>query len=86
MGVLLTLIAGLVVWVVLWALGAKGFDAFMITILMLVLAAAGYMIAPHLPGRRRGTDVAAPRTGGFAVWTQSAALRPSLLRCRNGRA
>ena len=40
MGVLLTLIAGLVVWVVLWALGAKGFDAFMITTLMLVLAVA----------------------------------------------
>lgn len=54
MGVLLTLIAGLVVWVVLWALGAKGFDAFMITTLMLVLAAAGYMLAPHLPGTRRG--------------------------------
>jgi hypothetical protein len=53
MGVLLTLIAGLVVWVVLWALGAKGFDAFMITTLMLVLAAAGYMLAPHLPGNRR---------------------------------
>jgi hypothetical protein len=53
MGVLLTLIAGLVVWVVLWALGAKGFDAFMITTLMLVLAAAGYMLTPHLPGRRR---------------------------------
>ena len=33
--------------------GAKGFDAFMITVLMLVLAAAGYMLAPHLPGRRR---------------------------------
>jgi hypothetical protein len=53
MGVLLTLIAGLVVWVVLWALGANGFDAFMITTLMLVIAAAGYMIAPQLPGRRR---------------------------------
>jgi hypothetical protein len=53
MGVLLTLIAGLVVWVVLWALGAKGFDAFMITTLMLVLAGVGYMLAPHLPGRRR---------------------------------
>ncbi len=53
MGVLLTLIAGLVVWVVLWAIGAKAFDAFMITMLMLVIAAAGYMLAPHLPGRRR---------------------------------
>ena len=51
MGVLLTLIAGLVVWVVLWALGTGGFDAFMITTLMLVLAAAGHIIAPHMPGR-----------------------------------
>jgi hypothetical protein len=39
--------------VVLWALGVKSFDAFMITILMLVLAAAGYLLAPHLPGRQR---------------------------------
>jgi hypothetical protein len=53
MGVLLTLIAGLVVWVVLWALGTKGFDAFMITVLMLVIAAAGHIVLPHLPGRRR---------------------------------
>jgi hypothetical protein len=53
MGVLLTLIAGLVVWVVLWAIGAGGFDAFMITVLMLVLAAAGHLLAPHLPGSRR---------------------------------
>jgi hypothetical protein len=52
MGVLLTLIAGMVVWVVLWALGAGGFDAFMITVLMLVMAAAGHLLAPHLPGRR----------------------------------
>jgi hypothetical protein len=52
MGVLLTLIAGLVVWVVLWALGTSGFDAFLITVLMLVIAAAGHIVAPHLPGRR----------------------------------
>jgi hypothetical protein len=51
MGVLLTLIAGLTVWIVLWAIGAGGFDAFMITTLMLVVAAAGHLIAPHLPGR-----------------------------------
>jgi hypothetical protein len=52
MGVLLTLIAGLIVWLVLWALGSKGFDAFMITVLMLVIAAGGHIVAPHLPGRR----------------------------------
>ena len=37
MGVLLTLIAGLVVWIVLWALGSKAFDAFMITVLVALL-------------------------------------------------
>jgi hypothetical protein len=51
MGVLLTLITGLVVWVVLWAIGAGGFDAFMLTTLMLVIAGALRLVVPHLPGR-----------------------------------
>ena len=53
MGVLLTLIAGLVVWVVLWAIGAKSFDAFLITLVMLVVAAAMRLLVPYLPGNRR---------------------------------
>ena len=32
MGLLLTTIAGLVVWIVLWAIGVKSFDAFLITV------------------------------------------------------
>ena len=52
MGILLTLIAGLVIWVVLWAIGAKGLDAALIPLLMLVIAVAAHMVAPHLPGRR----------------------------------
>ena len=52
MGLLLTLIAGLVIWVVLWAIGVKSFDAILIPLLMLVIAAAVHMLAPHLPGRR----------------------------------
>ena len=32
MGLLLTTIAGLVIWIVLWAIGVKSFDAFMITV------------------------------------------------------
>ena len=55
MGLLLTLIAGLVVWLVLWAIGTKSLDAFMIPLLLLVIAAAVQMLSPHLPGRR-GTD------------------------------
>jgi hypothetical protein len=53
MGVLLTLIAGLVIWIVLWALGVKSFDAFIITIVMVFLAAALSIVSPHLPGNRR---------------------------------
>jgi hypothetical protein len=53
MGVLLTLIAGLVVWVVLWAIGAKALDAFLITLVMLVVAAAVHLVLPYLPGNRR---------------------------------
>ena len=52
MGVLLTLTAGLVVWIVLWAIGAKSFDAFMITAVMLLVAAAAHLIWPTLPGNR----------------------------------
>ncbi len=36
---LLTTTAGLVVWIVLWSIGVKSFDAFMITVLMIILAA-----------------------------------------------
>jgi hypothetical protein len=53
MGVLLTLIAGLVVWVVLWAIGAKAFDAFLLTLVMLVVAGAMRLLMPYLPGNRR---------------------------------
>ena len=53
MGVLLTLIAGLVIWVVLWAIGAKALDAFLLTLLMLIVAAAARLLVPYLPGNRR---------------------------------
>jgi hypothetical protein len=52
MGLLLTTIAGLVVWIVLWAIGVKSFDAFMITIAMILVAAAAHVFAPYLPGKR----------------------------------
>jgi Mn2+/Fe2+ NRAMP family transporter len=56
MGLLLTLIAGLVVWIVLWATGVKGFDAFMITILMLIVAGAAHVLMQFMPGRQRSRD------------------------------
>jgi hypothetical protein len=52
MGILLSLIAGLVVWLVGWALGVKSFDAFLITVLIMIIAVAVHILAPFLPGNR----------------------------------
>jgi hypothetical protein len=54
---LLTTIAGLVIWIVLWAIGVKSFDAFLITLLMVLLAATWKLVAPYLPGGRGADDV-----------------------------
>lgn len=43
--------AGLVVWIVLWSIGAKAFDAFMLTTLIVVVTATGKIAAAYLPGR-----------------------------------
>ena len=52
MGLVLTVTAGLVVWIVLWALGAKGFDAFMVATLIIVIGATMKILSGYLPGRR----------------------------------
>ena len=52
MGILLTFVAGLVLWIVLWALDAKAFDAFMLTVMLLLTAAIGHIVWPMLPGNR----------------------------------
>jgi len=53
MGVILATTFGLILWLVLWAIGVKAFDAFMLTILIALVAATGRMLAPFLPGNRR---------------------------------
>ena len=53
MGLVLTTAAGLIVWIVLWAIGVKSFDAFLLTLGMIVLAATARLILPSLPGSRR---------------------------------
>jgi hypothetical protein len=52
MGLLLTLITGLVIWIVTWAIGFKSFDGFLIGMLLVLLAAAGRIVLPFLPGGR----------------------------------
>ena len=54
MGILLTLIVGLVLWVVLWGTSLmKSFDAFLIAMLLVLLAATAHILRPYLPGGRR---------------------------------
>jgi hypothetical protein len=53
MGVVLATTFGLIIWLVLWAIGAKAFDAFMITVLIALVAVTLRMLMPYLPGNRR---------------------------------
>ena len=52
MGLVLTVTAGLVVWIVLWALGAKGFDSFLLATAIILVGASMKILAGYLPGRR----------------------------------
>jgi hypothetical protein len=42
----------LVVWLVLWSLGAKAIDAFMITVVIIVIGATIEILKRYLPSRR----------------------------------
>ena len=54
MGTYLTLIAGLVLWIVLWGASImKSFDAFLLGMLLVLLAATAHIARPYLPGGRR---------------------------------
>jgi hypothetical protein len=53
MGFIFSVTAGLVVWIVLWALGVKSFDAFLLTTLIVLLAAGTRIVMPFLPGNQR---------------------------------
>jgi hypothetical protein len=46
--VLVTLTVGLVWWIAAWALGIKAFDAFLLTVFMVVAAATARIYAPYI--------------------------------------
>ncbi len=52
MTILLATIFGLTLWIVLWAIGAKAFDAFMLTMVIILGACAWHIIRPYLPGNK----------------------------------
>ena len=63
MTVLVTLTVGLIWWVVAWSFGIKAFDAFLLTVFMVVMAAAFVMSKPFLD-RMLGRGAASPEDKG----------------------
>jgi hypothetical protein len=53
MGLVLATTAGLVIWLVLWAIGVKAIDSFLITVVIALVAATARIVAPFLPGNRQ---------------------------------
>jgi hypothetical protein len=53
MGLIFSATAGFVLWIILWSLGVKSFDAFMLTTLIILLAAGTRIVLPFLPGSQR---------------------------------
>ena len=63
MGVLVALTVGLVFWIVAWAFGIKAFDAFLVTLALVVTAAAVRLFKPFLD-QFLGREAAAPDQQG----------------------
>lgn len=47
---------GFLVWIVLWSIGVKALDAFLLTALIITAAATIKMALPSLPGNRASVD------------------------------
>jgi hypothetical protein len=45
---------GLVIWIVLWALGTKALDAFLITLAIMLVTATARIVLRYLPTNRSG--------------------------------
>jgi len=63
MAVLVALTVGLVWWITAWAFGIKAFDAFLLTVALVVGAAAYQMAKPYLQ-QALGREVAEPEEQG----------------------
>jgi Kef-type K+ transport system membrane component KefB len=63
--ILVALTVGLIWWIVAWAFDIKAFDAFMLTVLMVVLAAA-YTIAKPFLNQLLGRESASMEEKGGA--------------------
>jgi hypothetical protein len=55
MGLALTAALAFCLWIVLWAIGVKSFDGFMITLVILLVAGTLKSLTKFLPGASRGS-------------------------------
>ena len=53
MGIVLSATFGLILWIVLWAMGIKSIDAFLVTVLVLLTTMVARMVTPLIPGLRK---------------------------------
>jgi hypothetical protein len=56
MGLLFATTAGLVIWIVLWALGYSGLDSGLLAIAVILLGAGGRVALRYLPGGETRTS------------------------------
>jgi hypothetical protein len=63
LAVLVALAVGLVWWIAAWSFGIKAFDAFMVTIALVIGTAAVRMVTPFL-NQLLGRDLAEPSERG----------------------
>jgi hypothetical protein len=53
MGLAYSIVASLCLWLVLWALGAKALDAFLLSALLMIVAFTIHLLAKYIPARRQ---------------------------------
>ncbi len=52
MGLILTIMGALVLWIVIWSLGHSGLDAAFLSLAIIVVGTAVRLLVTRLPGRR----------------------------------
>jgi hypothetical protein len=53
MGLAYSIVASLSLWIVLWALGAKALDSFLLAALLMIVAFTVHMLAKYSPAKRQ---------------------------------
>ena len=51
MGLVLGTTFAMIVWIVMWSIGAKALDGFLVATVIITLAATVRILKPYLPGR-----------------------------------